>query len=380
MTSSILPGADLNIAGSPTPSAAQRIASYTDVGKYVIGREYLGKWYNLWRATPGAFPQIVVRGDSTVEGGTNISDFAYRPTNLLTVFARSKGFTITAVNGGVPGTTTLDWLNTHLPSDLATYTGGNIPPLYIVHYGMNDPRSNAANMSPAQTVQALKDGLALLRGTWSAQQTSVMVVLPNTAAWDAVGVNEAWREGINYQLAQVCRDYGVACFDTYAWAREARYGLLTGWLDSPAVHPNEDFNSLIWGAVADVLFPPGLCAMHGAPVAINPMSGYTNPGLASGGAMTTMVGNHVFAIGYLAKTTPGTIASGTEIARLTAAGMDPIYSRVYGVTLGAFDGTNWEYIHAEVRSLQGGNLGSILLRQAVTLTATQIHFSGGWVR
>ncbi|QCW21980.1 hypothetical protein JessAGP_050c [Caulobacter phage Jess A] len=372
--SSILPGADLNLAGSPTPSDAQRIASYTDVGKYVIGREYLGKWYNLWRASPGATPQIVVRGDSTIEGGTNISNALYKPTAMLTTFARAKGFVMTAVNGGVSGTTTNDWLNTHLPADLVTYAGSP-PPLYIIHYGMNDPRSNAANMTPAQTIAALKAGLALLRATWSAQQTSVLVVLPNTAAWDAVGVNEAWREAINYQYTQACRDYGVTCFDTYAWAREARYGLLSGWLDSPAVHPNEDFNALIWGAIADVMFPTGLQMMNGATTLISDLSaGYTNPGIASGGACVTKRGDMVMATGYIAKTTPATIAANTLLMNIPA-GFEPVDSRVYGVQLAAFDGSTWQYVHAELR--QASNSNNLLLREAISLTATQIHFGPG---
>lgn len=353
---------DLNLSGTPN-GTTPRIASYTDGARLVFGREYLGAWINAWRTGAGPTSGIIMRGDSTMLG------YSVGPTNtpqvLFTAMALRKGLRITTTQLAVGGASTADWKNTHLPSDLSTYTGANIPKLYILNYGMNDPYTGVT-LTQAQTVANLRAGFALLRGTWSASQTSVVYMMPNTAYDDTGARNETWREQIVQQIKEACRDYGIMFFDTYAALREARYGLLTGWLNATDhVHPADDFNVAIWGMFTEALIGTDISHLGCQPLAVTPAAGYSLPGSAED-MKSTVSGDLVIGNGYINVTTPGAIAAGTTIATLHSY-HTPI-TQAWGVQILAYTGS-WQFAHAIITTS-----GVITTQEALTGSVSRIYF------
>ncbi|WP_439360714.1 SGNH/GDSL hydrolase family protein [Bradyrhizobium sp. DASA03007] len=206
-----------NLAPTDLYNGSSRIASYTDLSRNFFGREYLGAYLNSWRSGGGATANVILRGDSTVVGTGLSSSAVTAPDVVLKAVALRKGLKRASVtNSGVSGTTIADWKNTHLPSDLSTYTGGNIPKLYVLNYGMNDPYTGGSPVSVSQSITDLRAGFALLRGTWTGNQTSVVYVMPNTAYDDTGARNELWRELFAVGAKEACRDYGIMFIDSYA--------------------------------------------------------------------------------------------------------------------------------------------------------------------
>ncbi|UPT83856.1 SGNH/GDSL hydrolase family protein [Bradyrhizobium barranii subsp. apii] len=362
---------DLNLSGTPGGSSP-RIKSYTDSSRVVFGKEYLSAWYNAWRTGGGLSRPIIMRGDSTMVGNSLSQPTYTSPDILFASIAIGKGVRIsTPTNLGVGGTTTADWLNTHLPSDLATYTGTNIPRLYILNYGMNDPY--VGPISQSQTITNLRAGFALLRGTWDANKTSVVYMMPNTAYDDTNSRNETWRETIVAQIKQACRDYGVMFFDTYAALREARYGLITGWLNATdKVHPADDFNLAIWGEFVDALIPSGVIDAATRPQKVTPATGFALPGAAED-MNTCAVGRMGLGAGYITMNTPGTIAAGTTLATIHAYHV-PL-TQAWAVQMAAFSGS-WQFFQGIITTG-----GVITNQQAISITTQRVYFGPGhWQR
>lgn len=355
---------DLNLSGTPGGSSP-RIKSYTDSSRVVFGKEYLSAWFNAWRTGGGLSRPIILRGDSTMVGNGLSQPTYTSPEILFSSIAISKGVRIpTPTNLGVGGTTTADWLNTHLPSDLSTYTGTNIPRLYILNYGMNDPY--VGPLTQSQTISNLRAGFALLRGTWTASQTSVVYMMPNTAYDDTNGRNETWRETIIAQIKQACRDYGVMFFDTYAALREARYGLLTGWLNATdKVHPADDFNLAIWGEFVDALIPTGVIDAATRPQKVTPATGFALPGTAED-MNTCAVGRMGIGAGFINMNTPGTIAAGTTLA--TTHGYHVPLTQAWAIQMAAYSGS-WQFFQGIISTA-----GVITNQQAVSITTQRVYF------
>jgi len=104
-------------------------------------------------------------------------------------------------------------------------------------------------------------------------------------------------------------------------------------------------------------------------------TGYSIPGSENMRTVIQGGSDYVICDGYLTKTVPGTIASGTTIGTV-ASGYRP-QRQLWGVPLAVWDSTNWEFINASVATT-----GEIVTQQAVTITATRVYFAGGaaWIR
>jgi len=262
-----LAASGLNLSPNTTPD---RRATYTDIWNYVSGRPYLGAWFKRLRTTSPVgvdVAKVILQGDSIIATGPA----GFVPDVLLKRIARARGFALTTVNDGHSGKTTQDWLSTYLSAIVAAHASGNRPHLTIINYGMNDPDFNETGqtITPAQTAENYRTGIRALRtGNWTVDQCSILVIAPTTANDDTNGRNEAWREEAHGLIRQVCADEGAAFFDQYAFARDVRRHIVTGWMDAPygdarKIHPQEDFNLLLWGAIADIIMPPGLEDLFG---------------------------------------------------------------------------------------------------------------------
>jgi hypothetical protein len=293
------------------------------------------------------------------------------PDVVLKAVALRKGLKLTAVtNSGVSGTNTADWKNTHLPSDLATYTGGNIPKLYVLNYGMNDPYLSGANLTVAQSIANLRAGFALLRGTWTGNQTAVVYVMPNTAYDDTGARNEVWRELFAAGAKEACRDYGVMFVDAYAQLREARFNLLTGWLNATdKVHPADDFSVAIWSFVADCIFQSDFEYVACRKLNVTPASGWTLPGTTEN-MLTEVNGTAVLGSGYIQKTSPSALAANTVIGTVHSYHVPAAHTQ--GTAMQAWESSsgNWQYVHGFINAFTG----DITVKEAVTLTCARMYF------
>ncbi|WP_369723668.1 SGNH/GDSL hydrolase family protein [Bradyrhizobium sp. LLZ17] len=359
---------NLNLSGTPG-GTSPRPPSYTDSAKFYFGREYLGAYLNSWRTGGGSAANVLMRGDSTMIGTGLSSPTTTAPDVVFKAVAKRKGLNISPTNLGVTGTTIADWLNTHLPSDLSTYTAGNIPKLYILNYGMNDPYTGGSPVSIPTSISNLRSGFALLRGTWTGNQTSVVYVMPNTAYDDTGARNESWRETFVQQARQACRDYGVMFIDAYAQFREARYNLLTGWLNATdKVHPADDFSVALWSFVADCIFRPDFVQVSCRPLAVTPATGFALPG-NSEDMSTAVSGDVVVGSGYITMNTPGAVAAGTTLA--TVHGYHVPLTQAWGVQLLGFTGT-WQFIHGIITTA-----GVLTNQEALTGTISRVYFGPG---
>ncbi|MBR0747394.1 hypothetical protein JQ582_26005 [Bradyrhizobium japonicum] len=361
---------DLNLSGTPN-GTSPRITSYADSALICAGREYLGAYLNAWRTGGGKVANVLMRGDSTMMGAGLTDPNNTAPDKVFKAVAQRKGLICSnVINLGVSGATTADWKNTHLPADLAGYTGGNIPKLYVLNYGMNDPYTSGAALSIATSISNLRSGFATLRATWSGNQTSVVYVMPNTAYDDAGARNETWREQFAQLARQACRDYGVMFVDVYAALREARYNLLTGWINATdKVHPGDDFEVAIWSVVADAVFQSDFVQVACRKLDVTPASGWTQP--ASTENMGTVVsGDAVLASGYIQKTTPSTLPANTIVGTVHSYHVPTAHTQ--GTELVAWDNGsgNWQYLHGFINS----NTGDITAKEAVTLTCARLYF------
>lgn len=357
----------LNLGGVPEDYSA-RTASYTDYSA-TFGREYLWQWYKSWRLAPKQTASVKLSGDSTTVGN-NITLPNYTPAGLLPILAKARGFSITTVNAGFSGETTAQWLATRLPADLLAA----IPAIYVIRWGMNDPYFG---ITTAQTIANIRAGMALIRATagWSSSAVGIVLMMPNTASDDAGGRNELWREKVGRDFRQAALDYGAAFIDTYSLLRTARNQVPVvngGWLDAPAVHPNDDHSMLIVEALGDMLFPSAMGRVIGAETAVTASASFALPG-TSENATSRMEGPRVSMAGYV--TGPGTtVAYGTSIATITS-NHRPV-ATTYFLDAYMWDGNNaliassWENIPVVIQ-----NDGIIRTMVATTRIVNRVYFN-----
>ncbi|WP_409188839.1 SGNH/GDSL hydrolase family protein [Bradyrhizobium sp. RDM4] len=355
-----------NLGPTDLYNGSTRIASYADLSRNFFGREYLGAYLNSWRTGGGSTTNVLMRGDSTMVGTGLSSPTTTAPDVVFKAVALRKGLRISPTNLGVAGTTIATWKNTHLPSDISTYTAGNIPKLYILNYGMNDPYTGGTPVSVSQSIADLRAGFTTLRASWTGNQTSVVYVMPNTAYDDTGARNEVWRELFAAGAKEACRDFGVMFIDAYAQFREARFNLLTGWLNATdKVHPADDFSVAIWSFVADCIFQSDIVQVACRPLGVAPATGFALPGNAED-MSTVVAGDVVLGNGYITMNTPGAVSAGTTLATVHAY-HTPL-TQAWGVQLLGFTGT-WQFIHGIITTA-----GVLTNQEALTGTISRIYF------
>lgn len=203
---------------------------------------------DAWRAT--------FTGDSTTLG-TGV-DAGYTIPELFLKGARRSG----AVGGvmrnrGQSGQSSADWLSTYLSG-----AGGDLDPqphLLVIRWGINDGDTSGDNLTPAQTIENIRTGLATIRGTANCgvSELSIILCTPNSTSDSARGRDERYYEQLIHGFRQAALDYDCAFLDIYSLAQNSRGGSYAAgeaaagnWMDDPftdgrAVHPGNIMNMVI---------------------------------------------------------------------------------------------------------------------------------------
>ena len=365
---------DLNLGSA---NGTNRITSYADVGKFVYGKEF--NYTNLAkiRSLTTVNWTGIMTGDSTTVGG-GIQTPSYIPNTQQQSLLAGRGIRATIVNQGQSGKDTQDYINTYLAQDLALTQ----PNFYVIRWGLNDPYYG---ISPATTIANIRSALATIIATWPTTQTAILLCSPNTSSDDIYGRNEAWHETVAVGYAEAARDYGVMFFDIYQYIRTARQtvprGTLGNWLygaslnDGQYVHPNEDHENLIQGAIADILFPREALEMSFyLPQNLTVGTGFTQPG-SSQNAVSYLQGRNLCLGGYL--TGPSTNLTLTQ----TVATIAPTPHRVaigsFMLMANSWNGTtstnaaNWEQVPLSISAN-----GTLVTMKASANICARIYFDG----
>lgn len=399
------------------------------------------------RLIAGSAVKVLLVGDSTTVQGVVASDDRW--ANTFPAFARRRGFGgVTVVNNGHDATSTQDWLDTYLASDIAEAAD-----VVVVGYGINDP---FYSLTIAQTVANIRAGLTALRAAKTVLQQTIILCLPSSTYDPDNGRVPSVYQALLPYFQQAARDFQCVFVDKYSEGPDAENaaGL---WMDDPyadgrAIHPFAPLNYRHGEVIANLIFPEMIGKLHGGSnvenvsgthtvvlssqivqnfgqglsiyraetgwpyngvavtmrsaddvayqmnfgydaspgfafrtwniggtawnawsyyggnyrASVVPASGYT---IGAEPMQTDLDGSRVVGLGYITMDTPGTVASGTTIATVAAGFRPAIVAR--GMDLSVWDNTNWEFIKAEILAD-----GSIVTKQAITLTTTRIYFGG----
>lgn len=283
------PDASTGLSTDGSDGAWVRVTTPGD--RTVDGREYLWPYWN--KVLTRSDCTVVLSGDSTTQG-VGISAAPYLPQNLLYSLSLDAGVkNQSIINEGHASQHTGTWDSTYVLSDMSQN-----PDLYVVRWGINDVSSGrtAANFETS-----LRSGLAKVRAHTNGgiDDCTVILMVPNTISEDTYGRNEVWVETIRPIIRKAARDFHCVYFDTYELLKDGETG--TGrWLDNPSslggIHPTDTMNAMIFGALAEVLWPRG--------VALGRVNGFTN----ISGAVTTIA----------ASVAPSNFPFGTSLYRTDA--------------------------------------------------------------
>lgn len=267
---------DVDLAAQEAAAAGfQPLDLNTDM---VQGREYLYAWYEKLRARTAA--KIVMSGDSTT-GGTSCTT-PYRMWEIIPAMGDKLGHTaITTVNRGQSGVTPLGWTTTYLAGDLA-----EVPDLLTCRWGMNpDAGATTDATRAAATIATIRAGLTTIRAARSVAQTSIVLMMVNSATDDAAFRTTAYMQAVRAGLRIAAKDFKCAFFDTYKLLLDSSFG---GWIneDSPGVfvHPLNMGNLIIADQLGALLFPVSI-NLSAAPSALTLLNSWTNWGSGVGGTV-----------------------------------------------------------------------------------------------
>lgn len=259
------------------PGGLEAKTTYADHYQRVTGQESLAAWFRLiydQSVSPTRALKVVFSGDSTTAGdGVSVD---YQINKLVRLCLQKKGlqtpYGIQSVNSGHSGAYTGQWDVTYATQDAAM-----APDLYVVRWGINDPGYLKDGSSPPidagqsypnrrdvnDFATSLRGGLAKFRALRTFQQTSILLMMPNST-YDIPNARDAlWYEQLRDVYVQAARDFNCAFIDTYAIMQDSKY-LADILMDNPmptpgrGIHPNNTMNSFIAGVIADVIAPVGL--------------------------------------------------------------------------------------------------------------------------
>jgi len=197
-------------------------------------------------------------GDSTTLG-TGVSAGYTVPELFIKAAQRMGGIGCTTVNRGQGGKSTVDWLSTYLAGDLVPQ-----PHLLCIRWGINDPYTAGANLTPAQSIANIRTGLATIRASYGVKDLSIILCTPNSTSDSAQGRDERFDEQIIHGYRQAALDYQCAFLDIYSLCQDSRGGTYASgnaaaslWMDDPylngsAVHPGDIMASQIATHLAEL--------------------------------------------------------------------------------------------------------------------------------
>lgn len=225
----------------------------------IFGLEYLTFYHNKIRTNAAA--KIIFSGDSTTAGGLMDAtmDTDYYINKLAEKLLRNNGYhNYTIVNAGHSGATATDWVDTE-GVDYLTVDLAQSPDLYVVRFGIND----AGLANPLSTFEAsMRDGLTRIRAAKTADELSVVLMMPNSAINPLIALDTDWYSGVYTLLFDLATEFQCAFVDTYHYLLDVEN---VKWTDefvfseeTLRVHPNETANSLIMSLLAPCLIPESL--------------------------------------------------------------------------------------------------------------------------
>lgn len=223
--------------------------NYKNSNNLIIGMEYLNYYHTKLRNHQKT--TLVFSGDSTTYG-TSITDANYKINALAKDFIENNGGNIcTSINAGHENMDTSVWLSTYLDQDLAQN-----PDLYILRWGVNDGSTQSLTTRLNTFVTNLKTGLAKIRTSKTADQLSIILMMPNSTDDDIHNRNSAWYDEIYPYLVQIARDYKCCLVDTYHFMKDCKN---VTWTDTQSdgthIHPLETANMNFITLLSDCLVP-----------------------------------------------------------------------------------------------------------------------------
>jgi hypothetical protein len=240
-----------------TGSHNRQLNTYADLHKYITGREYLSAFHK--KIISRTATTCIFSGDSTTSG-TGV-DTAYQVHTLFLNLARIDGYYgVTTTNAGHSGDSTVEWLSTYLSTDM-----GNDPDLYVIRWGINDPRDIGDDLTPAEFIANIRSGLATIRAHANGPQDecSIVLMMPNSVSSTPDERDEKFHEAIVQGMKQAARDYQCCFIDTYAFLQDSRNAAdymdsVTVSSETTHVHPANVMNLWIMGLLAEACLPRGL--------------------------------------------------------------------------------------------------------------------------
>ena len=212
-----------------------------------FGSEYLYHWFSLLRSNLPV--KVVFDGDST-SAGNSIADWRYLLQNLIPALIGPTASTITWASIAVSGVDVVYWNTNAVAAELAQN-----PDLLIVRFGINGP--NVGSVPRADLEPNFRAALSTLRAARNLDQMSIVVMAPNSTAYEAAGHNAAYHQALQPIIRRAARDYLCAFVDTYSFLKDST-NQATLWMDSYLTHPRDEMNLQIGGLLADFILPTSI--------------------------------------------------------------------------------------------------------------------------
>ena len=195
-------------------------------------------------------------GDS-ITAGTNGD-----PVSAMAAALGVQGYTVTAVNRGVSGSSTADWLpgGSTLPAAISAFTSAGVSIVQVM-LGTNDGRT-PNNLTAAQTAANLRLIVAALRTAgFQVLLHKPLWMLPNAnaAAALAAGSGAVWPNDANDRTRDAWRLLVPACDGVNVFAGDTGFHEFTtlnnvAVLDALGIHPKDGANNTLLGQYWAVAF------------------------------------------------------------------------------------------------------------------------------
>lgn len=236
------------IIGMNTAFGLQQINTYATHYHNGVHKEHLYKVFK--RLTQNGQLSVFAYGDSTVAGGNGET----APFTLASLFVgtmESKGISnVLFTNRGVSGTSVSD-MNA-LPD--IDPTGANTTDLFIIKYGINDPKDVTVFYNNFRTkllaIRAATNG--------NVHALSILLMGPSTTYDIPNGRDAKWYEKLRGVYIALCEEFQCSYYDTYAQIQDSTTAA-TYWMDNPfldgrAVHMLDVGQNWIWPQLVDWAF------------------------------------------------------------------------------------------------------------------------------
>lgn len=219
--------------------------------KYIEGVEYLSYYHEKLRTNQPV--KLVFSGDSTTYGA-GLTDTNYTISNLAKQYLNKCGYPrVTSINAGHNNMNVQAWINQYLNEDLEQN-----PDLYVIRWGFNHDGTVNLEQRVANFERDLRIGLDRIRANRTADQLSVILMMPNSGNDTTYHRDKEWFDAIYPVVKKAARDYQCCFVDTYHYLYDSTN---VTWQDTPMgdgvthIHPLERGNVWIISLLSETLIP-----------------------------------------------------------------------------------------------------------------------------